>query len=132
MTLTSKQISLGFLLAGLMNFSVLVFSKLFTNTTIAKFDPDVMSNFGLLMIVLWGIGYIAVSKSYASVKWLILVFALEKLIYGLNWFFWLIDNSLSDVFSEDTLAGMFYSVYGVNDWMFCLFFFYVFSKVFKN
>lgn len=81
----NKLIARGFILAGLMNMSVLIFSRFFTNPTIAEFDPDVMSNFGLLMIVIWGLAYIAITNRCIEVKWLVGVFAIEKLFYGINW-----------------------------------------------
>jgi hypothetical protein len=125
----NTTITNGFIIAGLMNASVLVFSKAFTNVTIAEYDSEVMSNFGLLMILIWGLAYISVSKSYTKVKWLIGVFAIEKLIYGCVWINWNINNSLSEVFEKDILAGLFYSVYGINDWLFCIFFSIIFIRL---
>ncbi|WP_239685977.1 hypothetical protein [Photobacterium swingsii] len=49
-------IKLGFIAAALMNIGgVMVFSRALTNTVINQFDPVVMSNFGLLMIMIWGL-----------------------------------------------------------------------------
>jgi Zn-dependent protease with chaperone function len=121
-----KLIKRGFILAGLMNCSVLVFSKGFTNTAINAADPVVMSNFGLFMIVVWGLAYIAGSTAMSQIKWLAGVFALEKLIYSVVWARWQANNSLSAVYSEDFLAGVFYSIYGINDFLFMIFFAYVF------
>ena len=46
----------GLIAAGLMNIvGVLVFSRAFTNLAINNADPVVMSNFGLLMIAVWGL-----------------------------------------------------------------------------
>lgn len=132
MTLKASLISKGFIIAGLMNMSVLIHSRLFTNATIPKFDPVVMSNFGLLMIVVWGLAYMSVYKAYPFCKWLICVFAIEKFIYGFIWVRWLLNNELTDVYKEDVMAGLFYSVYGVNDWLFCVFFTLVFLKVPKK
>lgn len=132
MTIKRKTITLGFIISGLMNLSVLVFSRLFTNSTISEFDPDVMSNFGLLMIVLWGIAYISVAKSYEKVKWLIALFAVEKLIYGYVWIQWLLNNNLSDVYEKDTMAGLFYSMYGINDLLFSIFFLFIFMRLIKR
>tara|TARA_R110002096_G_scaffold27330_2_gene83718 strand:+ start:23909 stop:24313 length:405 start_codon:yes stop_codon:yes gene_type:complete len=131
MTEKSKLITKGFIIAGIMNMSVLVFSKGFTNPVINETDPDVMSNFGLLMILIWGLAYIAVAKNYHQVKWLVAVFALEKLVYGIIWAKWMFNNSVLDVFEKDTMAGLFYSIYGVNDWLFCVFFLFVFIKLLK-
>jgi len=132
MNINSKTITQGFVVAGLMNSSVLVFSRFFTNPTIAEFDPVVMSNFGLLMILIWGFAYISVAKNYAKVKWLVGVFAVEKLIYGCVWINWFLNNNIYDVYEQDMMAGIFYSIYGINDWLFFVFFSYVFVHVIKN
>jgi hypothetical protein len=50
MTIKKSTITKGFIIAGLMNATVLIFSRLFTNSIIPEVDPNVMSNFGLLMI----------------------------------------------------------------------------------
>jgi len=132
MKLKDSTITKGFIIAGLMNTSVLVFSRLFTNPTIPEFDPDVLSNFGLVMILIWGLAYLSVAKNYAKVKWLIGVFAVEKLIYGIVWANWMLNNSVSDVFEKDTMAGLFYSIYGINDWLFSIFFLLVFIQLSKS
>ena len=131
MTLEKETISKGFIIAGLMNMSVLAFSRLFTNPVIAEYDPVVMSNFGLLMIVVWGLAYMSVAKNYQHVKWLVAVFAIEKFIYGFIWIQWMLSNNISTVFAKDKMAGAFYATYGVNDWVFCIFFLLVFIKLFK-
>jgi hypothetical protein len=132
MTLKDKTISKGFIIAGLMNSSALLFSRLFTNTTIPEFDPDVMSNFGLLMIFIWGLAYISVAKVFKNVKWLIAIFAVEKFIYGYIWINWLLKNNLSAVFEKDLMAGVFYAIYGVNDWLFFIFFSFVFIRLMRS
>ncbi len=124
-------ISKGFVIAGLMNMSVLIFSRFFTNQTIAEADPNVMSNFGLLMVVVWGLAYIAVAKKYDEVKWLIAVFAIEKFIYGCVWINWILHNNIGELYDKDFMAGIFFSIYGVNDWMFFVFFMFVFFKLLK-
>ena len=129
MKIKETTITKGFIIAGLMNMSVLIFSRLFTNQTIAVFDPIVLSNFGILMIVIWGLAYISVAKNFSSVKWLVAVFAIEKFIYGCVWINWLLNNSISNVYEKDVMAGLFYSMYGVNDWLFFVFFSYVFTLV---
>ncbi len=131
MTLTNKTITKGFIIAGLMNATVLIFSKLFTNSTIPEFDPGVMSNFGLLMIFIWGLAYISIAKNYNKVRWLVGVFAVEKLIYGCVWINWMLNNTVSDVYERDILAGLFYSIYGMNDWVFFIFFLVVFVRLAK-
>ncbi len=129
MTIKTETITKGFIAAGLMNMAVLLFSRFFTNAVIPESDPAVMSNFGLLMIVVWGLAYIAVAKNYHTVKWLVAVFALEKLIYGFIWIKWMLNNNVSDVFAKDKMAGIYYAIYGANDWMFFIFFSFVFIRL---
>lgn len=131
MTIKSETITKGFVIAGLMNMAVLVFSRFFTNSVIPESDPVVMSNFGLVMIVVWGLAFISVARNYHSVKWLVGVFAIEKFIYGFIWIKWMLKNNVLDVFAKDKMAGIFYSVYGLNDWMFFIFFLLVFIRLIK-
>ncbi|WP_055445821.1 hypothetical protein [Lacinutrix mariniflava] len=127
----SKAITKGFIISGLMNASVLIFSRLFSNDTIPEFDPIVMSNFGLLMILIWGLAYIAIAQNYEKVKWLVAVFAIEKLVYGCIWVNWILNNNVLDVYEKDVMAGVFYSIYGINDWVFFIFFILVFFRINK-
>ena len=131
MTIKNKTITQGFIISGLMNLTVLIFSRFFTNSTIPEFDPVVMSNFGLLIIVLWGLAYMSVAKNFHKVKWLVGVFVVGKFIYGYVWIKWILNNNISDVYKKDTMAGIFYSIYGINDWIFFVFFLLVFIKIFK-
>ena len=129
MNIKKEYLTKGFILAGLMNIiGVLLFSRFFSNTVIPEFDPQAMSNFGLIMIVVWGFAYIAVSQNFNQVKWLIAVFMIEKLIYATHWTKWILDNKITDVLEKDKMAGIFYVIYGINDWMFFLFFFFVFIR----
>jgi len=114
---------IGFLLAGVANVcGILLFSKFFTNTAIAEASPVVMSNFGQLMIIVWGFAYISVMNGYESVPWLSLLFTVEKLIYVITWVVWISNNDLTFLYAKDLLAGMFYTVYGLNDFLSMLFF----------
>lgn len=90
-----------------------------------------MSNFGLLMVVIWGLAYISIAKNFRHVKWLVAVFAVEKFIYGYVWINWLINNNISEVYEKDLPAGMFFSIYGLNDWIFFAFFSTVFIYLMK-
>lgn len=102
MKITNELLTKGFIAAGLMNIlGVLTFSRIFTNTFIPEFDSQAMSNFGLLMIVLWGFVFTAVSKNFQNLKWLIAVFTLEKLIYATHWTKWMTTNNLTEVFEKD-------------------------------
>lgn len=117
----------GLIAAGMMNIvGALGCSRFFSNTTINEADPVVMSNFGLLMIVIWGLAYIGASTIRSNIMWLAGVFAIEKLVYVSAWLIWLSNNDLSAVYSSDFLAGVFYSIYGLNDFVFMLFFLWLF------
>lgn len=117
----------GLVAAGLMNIcGVVLFSRAFTNTAINTADPVVMSNFGLLMITVWGLAYLGAATIRSEIKWLAGVFALEKLVYVVVWIMWLSNNSLTQLYSEDAFAGVFYSIYGFNDFVFMLFFAWIF------
>lgn len=117
----------GLIAAGLMNVGgVLLFSRAFTNSAINEADPVVMSNFGLLMIIVWGSAYLGAATITSSIKWLAGAFALEKLVYVAVWLQWLSEHSLSQLYAKDFLAGAFFSIYGANDLVFMLFFAWVF------
>ena len=133
MNIKDGLITKGFILSGLMNISgVLVFSRFFKNTVIPEYDTQAMSNFGLLMIVVWGCVFISVSKIYHKVKWLIGVFAIEKLIYATHWTNWMLSNTLSEVFAKDKMTGIYYAIYGINDWLFFVFFLIIFIQLIRT
>ncbi len=130
MNIKNELITKGFVLSGLTNIlGVLIFSRFFSNAVIPEFDTQAMSNFGLLMIVVWGFVFISVSKNYHNVEWLIAVFIFEKLIYASHWTNWIMNNNLSEVFAKDKMAGIFYVIYGINDWIFFVFFLVVFVQL---
>jgi hypothetical protein len=117
----------GLIAASAMNIGgVILFSKGFTNKAIGEADPVVMSNFGLIMIAVWGLAYGGASVIRSNISWLLAVFAIEKLVYGIVWVRWLSANSLSALYEQDLLAGVYYSIYGLNDYIFMLFFFWAF------
>ena len=109
-----------------------IFSKFFNNPVVNAADPVVMSNFGLLMIVVWGLAYISVAFRYHKVPLLISVFAVEKLIYSAVWINWQFSHNLGEWFQKDMFAGIFYSIYGINDLFFMFFFIFVSIQTFKN
>ena len=117
----------GLIAAGLMNIGgVLVFSRAFTNQAINNADPVVMSNFGLLMIAVWGLAYWGAAAVDDNIKWLAGAFALEKFVYVVVWSMWLSKNSLGQLYAVDAFAGVFFTIYGFNDLIFMLFFSWVF------
>lgn len=120
-------VKIGLVAAGMMNIGgVFVFSRAFSNVAINNADPVVMSNFGLLMIVVWGLAYLGAVTINSGIKWLAGAFALEKLVYFVVWIKWLAENSLFKLYAEDAFAGIFFSIYGLNDFVFMLFFAWVF------
>jgi hypothetical protein len=124
-----------FWLAGAYNIlGVLLFSKLFTNSLLSSLDPAVFSWLGLVAVMLWGLAYCSVAKAYPSVPYLLLVFVVEKAIYTTTWLRWLIRNgsTLPALFSESPLTATYYSIYGAGDFIFGLFFLWVFLKSRQN
>lgn len=113
----------GFIIAGVVNvLGSLLFTKFFTNDLLSSLQPGVLSDFGFIMIILWGLAYIAVSQDYENVKWLVVVFALEKLAYVIFWVKWISTNDVLQVIEQDILTGVFYAIYGPNDFIFGVFF----------
>lgn len=122
-----KTIKLGFIAAALMNFGgVLILSRGFTNEAINAIDPVVMSNFGLFMIVIWGLAFFGASTITSNVKWLAAAFTVEKLVYVVSWLLWFSPDKLTYAYELDLFAGIFYSIYGLNDFIFMLFFGFLF------
>ncbi|MDB4568493.1 hypothetical protein N9082_01615 [Akkermansiaceae bacterium] len=125
--MTEKILRKGLFAAVAMNIGgVLLFSKGLTNEAINEADPVVMSNFGLVMIMVWGLAYAGAAAIRSNISWLLAAFAIEKLIYGFVWVKWLSANSLSALYEKDLFAGIFYSIYGFNDLTFMLFFAWAF------
>ena len=119
----------GFILSGIVNIlGILVFTKFFTSTAISEADSNVMSPFGLYMIMVWGLAFIAVANSFHRAKWVIAVFFIEKISYVFCWGIWMLDHDLAILFEKDVFAGTFYALYGPNDLIFFVFFMYVFFK----
>lgn len=119
--------------AAFMNISgVLLFSRAFTNQAVNEADPIVMSNFGLLMIIVWGLAYYSAAFLKSNIAGIVGVFALEKLVYVAAWGIWVSNNSLSAVYDTDLFAGLFYSIYGLNDFVFMVLFTQVFFSQRKS
>ena len=74
-----NTIKLGFISAAIMNIGgVLIFSRAFTNLVINETDPVVMSDFGLVMIIVWGLAYLGAVSIISGIKWLASAFAIES------------------------------------------------------
>ncbi len=113
---------------------MLVVSKLFTNSLLDATDPVVFSSLGQVAIVLWGLAYWAVSKSFRRVPYLLLVFFLEKMVYVAVWLLWLWGNghSLESLASQSLMTAVFFGVYGAGDFAFGLFFGWVAISALKR
>eukprot|EP00731_Ephydatia_muelleri_P030261 Em0021g784a len=126
---SGSAISNCFRLAGVYNFvCVLLFSKFFTNTLLCSLYPTVLSNFSLIVILLWGIAYASVARTYRAVPHLLFVFTAVKMLYFVSWILWYYQHGvsrLSDVFSESPLTATIYALYGPVDAAFGVFFLWV-------
>ena len=132
---SDRAITGGFVLAGAFNvFGMLAVSRLFANPLLSASDPAVFSWLGQVAIVLWGLAYWAVARSYRYVPYLVLVFFIEKMVYATTWLLWLLDkdHSLASVASESLVTAIFFGVYGAGDFAFGLFFGWVALKVLRG
>lgn len=121
----SPAVYRGLWLAGLYNVGgVLLFSQGLTSQSLPAQDPQVFSTLGLLAIMLWGCAYASVARVYQRVPGLLLIFALEKLLYTGNWLLWLDAHAqrLPALFAEAPLTAVFYGIYGAGDFAFAIFF----------
>ena len=131
---SNRTITNGFLLAGAYNvFGTLTSSKLFTNALLNATDPAVFSWLGQVAILLWGLAYWSVAKTYRHVPYLVLVFFIEKMVYAGAWLFWLLENgrSLPTIASTSPLTAAFFAGYGAGDFAFGLFFGWVALKTMR-
>ena len=131
----TSNITKGFWLAGGVNvLGILLFSKFFTNSLMTSLDPTIFSVPGWCAIVLWGLAYLSVAKAYQAVPYLVLVFFVEKMMYGVAWMIWMSKNAgtLPSLFSESPLTATFFAVYGANDMLFGLFFLWVGVKTLRK
>ncbi|MBQ4831353.1 hypothetical protein J8L84_18905 [Alteromonas sp. MMG017] len=132
--LSYNWIGAGFVIAGLMNFvGVLLGTLFFTHNIIQTYDSQVMSSFGLMIILLWGVAYMAMASSWSSNKLMVGTFIVVKGLYFLHWVNWIFNHNelLYEIYEQHFLSGLFYSIYGLNDLFFAIFFGYVILKT-KN
>jgi len=124
-----NMIKTGFMAAALANIvGVLLFSRVLTNEAINNADPVVMSNFGLMMIMVWGLTYLGTAFVEGNIRWIAAAFTIEKLVYVVVWLRWHLSHDIEALYATDSFAGVFYTIYGLNDFMFMLFFGFVFWK----
>lgn len=115
----------GLVLAGCMNvLGVLLFSRGFSNDYLGSLFPQLFSLWGLACIQLWGLAYLALSRSYRACPALLAVFAMEKGVYVASWLWWQwnFGGQLSQIWSNDPMTAAFYALYGPLDLVFGLYF----------
>lgn len=119
----------GFYLAGIYNLvGILGFTLFFTDDTLATTDPVVFSWVGQWGIILWGLAYLSVSHKFSQVPYLIGVFFFEKLLYAFAWFTWLTSHQDMVANLSNVVMQVFFYSYGLGDFLFAIFFGYVFCK----
>ena len=126
-----KYIKNFFYLAGAVNIlGTLTLSRFFTNESLVQIDPTIISSSGLILIIVWGLAFLATSNHYQKNRWIVGVFALEKTTYVAMWGYWYFtkDYTLKSLFDLDFMTGFFYATFGLNDLLFLCFFCYVFFK----
>ena len=131
----SSAPSRGFIAAGLANIlGILICSMGFSNALLTSLSPMVFSIFGLLSVILWGLAYLTVARTYSQVPYLVVVFAVEKLVYVITWILWLTQSgqTLPGLFSQSPITAIFFALYGLNDLVFGLFFAAVATKTLRR
>ena len=129
--MNSKMVKTIVIVAGLFNIGgVLMFSMFFTNGLPGKYLPEVMGNFGLIGIMLWGLAYCAAAPGIRENRWPALVFAFEKMVYAVSWVWFVCERGalLPQIFGESWQTGLFLSSYGSADFIFGIFFLWVWMK----
>ena len=123
MSTHNSRLQVGFILAGITNFCIILFSRGYSNSlglVDAHFDTG-----GCLLITLWGAAYISIARNYSAVPWLCVVFGIEKLFYVSRWVLFLSSSPNFDaIWNNDPLAAIFFGIYGLVDAAYGLFFFY--------
>ena len=125
----------GFVVAGAVNvFGMLIFSKAFTNSLFSDLDPAVFSWPGIVAVILWGLAFWSVARSYHRVPLIVLVFFLEKMLYTATWLTWLATKggTLTAVFAESPLTAVGYASYGAVDFVIGLFFLWVAVRSYRR
>ena len=109
-------------------------AQAFYNEALFKADPLRFSWFGVLMLMVWGVAYLAASRAASLFPELSYAFALEKSVYIISWVSWVSaeGHTLGPLFEQNILAGLFYSIYGVVDLIFLILFLWCGARARKN
>jgi len=109
--------------AGAVNLlAIPLFSRLFSNERLNAVDPATMSNFGLVMIMVWGLLFVALAFNVSNGPLVFGALAIEKLCYVVAWTKTALATDIGALLRQDALTGVFYAVYGINDFAFAVLF----------
>ncbi|MEE2789064.1 MAG: hypothetical protein VX589_17140 [Myxococcota bacterium] len=116
------RLGMGFLLAGLANFVVLI-APLGLIESFDAVDPH-FDDAGCILIALWGAAYLSIRHAYRQLPSLCLVFAIEKCSYVVRWIAWFTGErpTLGRIYADNAWHGIFFSIYGAVDAIAMLFF----------
>ena len=116
------RLSIGFLLAGFVNFVVLI-APIGLIEPLGIVDPH-FDNAGCVLIGLWGVAYVSIRHSYRQMPLLCAVFAIEKLSYVHRWTTWFNSERppLSSIYADNPVHGVFFTIYGAVDATFMVLF----------
>ncbi len=116
----------AFYAAAAMNFSIIAFSRAFSNPLMGQVDP-LFAPEGCLLVCIWGLCYAAVADHHHRVPNLALVFCIEKFFYVVAWLGTMVElgGDYSSLYAQDPLTGIFFTVYGAGDALVGIFFAYV-------
>merc|ERR1711934_302846 len=134
-------VAFGFVIAAVVNFMILIPSKLLTNQQMFDAWPTLFGRSGCIQILLWGCAYLAAARRYATVPWSLVVFALGKAYYVVGAFTLLQVNAGSRHWCCKALARHFEIAhpkrvqpagFGLVESGFCLFFIWAAYVAFFN
>jgi len=121
----------GFVAAAGYNFGILGVTYGLNNPVLFDADPTVWSAPSSILVMLWGLAYLSLARDHEHARWTVLVFAIEKALYGALWLRYLLADStdLAAITAQDPLTGVFLGAYGAGDLLFCAFFAWVFFRL---
>jgi hypothetical protein len=109
--------------------TVLIATRLFTDPLISQVDAQVFSTPSLVLVMIWGLAYLAVAPHWRKVPQMCLVFMAEKLVYVTLWSMWILESrsQLSGLWEINWQIALFYGGYGIVDMGFSAFFFWAWT-----
>jgi len=119
--------TIGFAICAAYNIlGCLCVTKFFTSKTFFTIYPEVFGREGMICIMLWGLAYLSIMFSYVNTPYTTLVFVVEKLLYVIIYIVFLTKKNGGELIkkagTEDPLAALFFSVFGIGDFLSGVFF----------